>query len=254
MYYKYNNTTIYYEKYGKEKKDLIILPGWGDTRKTFTNIIKNINEYNVYIIDYPGFGNSPPLKKEYTIYDYAELIFNFIKDKNINNPIIIAHSFGGRITSLLTTKYKLKVKKLILIDVAGIKRINLKVFIKQKIYKILKKLILILPIKIRNNLQNKLFNKFSSNDYKNLNNIMKKTFQNIVNENLKNDYKKINVETLIIWGEKDQDTPLKDGKLLTKLIKDSAIIIYKNAKHYSYLEYPLLTNKIINIYIKKENN
>ena len=101
MYYKYNNTTLFYEKYGNTNKDILILPGWGDTRKTFTNIINNINNHNIYIFDYPGFGNSPPLEKEYTIYDYAKLILNFIKDNKINNPIIIAHSFGGRIASIL---------------------------------------------------------------------------------------------------------------------------------------------------------
>ena len=251
MYYKYNGINLYYEKHNQKKDNILILPGWGDTRKTFTNIINNIKDYNVYIIDYPNFGNSSKLNNEYTIYDYTELILNFIKDKNITNPIIIAHSFGGRIASLLITKYKLKINKLLLIDVAGIKRMNLKLLIKQYLYKLLKKLTIIFPKKIRIKLKSKLFQYFSSNDYKNIDNNMRKTFKNIIKENLKKYYKKINIETLIIWGENDKDTPLKDGILLNKLINNSAIIVYKKASHYSYLEYPVLTNKIINEYIKK---
>ena len=251
MYYKYNGINLYYEKHNQKKDNILILPGWGDTRKTFTNIINNIKDYNVYIIDYPNFGNSSKLKKVYTIYDYTELILNFIKDKNITNPIIIAHSFGGRIASLLITKYKLKINKLLLIDVAGIKRINLKVLVKQYLYKLLKLLTIIFPKKIRIKLKNKLFQYFSSNDYKNIDNNMRKTFKNIIKENLKKYYKKINIETLIIWGENDKDTPLKDGILLNKLINNSALIVYKKASHYSYLDYPVLTNKIINEYIKK---
>ena len=251
MYYKYNGIKLYYEKHNQKKDNILILPGWGDTRKTFTNIINNIKDYNVYIIDYPNFGNSSKLNNEYTIYDYTELILNFIKDKNITNPIIIAHSFGGRIASLLITKYKLKINKLLLIDVAGIKRMNLKLLIKQYLYKLLKKLTIIFPKKIRIKLKSKLFQYFSSNDYKNIDNNMRKTFKNIIKENLKKYYKKINIETLIIWGENDKDTPLKDGILLNKLINNSAIIVYKKASHYSYLEYPVLTNKIINEYIKK---
>ena len=251
MYYKYNGIKLYYEKHNQKKDNILILPGWGDTRKTFTNIINNIKDYNVYIIDYPNFGNSSKLNNEYTIYDYTELILNFIKDKNITNPIIIAHSFGGRIASLLITKYKLKINKLLLIDVAGIKRMNLKLLIKQYLYKLLKKLTIIFPKKIRIKLKSKLFQYFSSNDYKNIDNNMRKTFKNIIKENLKKYYKKINIETLIIWGENDKDTPLKDGILLNKLINNSAIIVYKKSNHYSYLEYPVLTNKIINEYIKK---
>ena len=60
MYYKYNNIKLYYEKYGNKKKYLLILPGWGNTRPTFYNIINFLkNIYTIYIIDYPGFGNSP---------------------------------------------------------------------------------------------------------------------------------------------------------------------------------------------------
>lgn len=251
MYYKYKQIKIYYEKYNSNKKNnILILPGWGDTRNTFNYLINNIKNHNIYIIDYPNFGKSKKLTKELTIYDYSELIYNFIKDNNITNPAIIAHSFGGRITAILLTKYNIKINKLILIDVAGIKRINIKVLI----YKLLKKIINIFPNKIKVKLKEKLYKKFSSNDYINLNSIMQKTFKNIVNEDIKKYYKNIKTDTLIIWGEKDKDTPLKDGILLNKLIKNSALIVYKNAYHYSYLNYPILTSKIINTYIKKESN
>ena len=154
--YKYKDISIYYEIHGNSNKSILILPGWGNTRNTFLNIINLLKDtYKIYIVDYPSFGNSPIPNKELTIYDYTELIYNFIKDNNINNPIIIAHSFGGRISSILISKYKLKVNKLILIDVAGIKRINIKLFIKTKLYKLLKKLTYLLPKKIQINTRNK---------------------------------------------------------------------------------------------------
>ena len=251
MYFKYKNQEIYYEKHGNNKDIVLILPGWGNNRKTFNDIINNLNNKTIYIIDYPGFGNSKILKQEYTIYDYAELIYNFIKKNNINNPTIIAHSFGGRITSILISKYKLKVKKLLLIDVAGIKRINIKLFIKNTIYKILRKIIK--PFN-NQNLNNKLFNIFASSDYKNIDKNMQQTFKNIIKVDLRKYYKDIECETLIIWGEYDLDTPLKDGYLLNKLIKNSSLIIYPKANHFSYLYYKILTNKIIDSYIKKESN
>ena len=250
MYFKYKNTQIYYEKHNTSNDNIIILPGWGNNRITFNNIINNLKDKKIYILDYPGFGKSKPLKEEYTIYDYAELIYNFIKKNNITNPTIIAHSFGGRVTAILISKYKLKINKLLLIDVAGIKRISLKKYI----YKVLKLLIKPLPNKYKVKLQNKLFNLFASTDYKNIDNNMKKTFQNIINEDLKKHYKNISCETLIIWGENDYDTPLKDAYILNRIIKNSELIIYPKANHFSYLNYPILTNKILDSYIKKENN
>ena len=79
---------------------------------------------------------------------------------------------------------------------------------------------------------------------------MQQTFKNIVNEDLTLYLSSIETETLIIWGKKDQDTPLKNAIKINNLIKDSALIVFPEGTHFSYLQYPLLTNKIIYEFIK----
>lgn len=242
MYVNTNKSTMYYEKTNSNGQDIIILPGWGNTKETFKYIIDYFKEDNrIFIMDYPGFGMSEEPKEELLLEDYIELILKMVEKEKINNPIIIAHSFGGRLVSILNEL--ISIKKLILIDVAGIKRFNLKLYLKTKFFKIIKKL--------NKNLAKKIEKKFSSSDYKDLSPIMKKTFNNIIKVNLKSNYKKIKTETLIIWGEKDEDTPLKDAYLLKKIIKNSALIIYKDKHHYSYLEDIYLTNRIIENIIKE---
>ena len=153
MYIKLDDINLYYEKYGNKKQEIIILPGWGDNRKTFYYLINYLKDYfTIYIIDYPGFGNSKFPDKDLTIYDYKEFIIKFIKKLKIKNPIIIAHSFGGRITSLLVKE--IKVKKLLLISVAGIKRIDLKLILKKKLYKLLKLVKYLLPKSLKKKYQN----------------------------------------------------------------------------------------------------
>ena len=254
MYFKTEKLTINYEQFGTKKKSILILPGWGNTRDTFYSIINEFqNNFSIYIIDYPGFGESPIPKKVLMIEDYALLMKEFIKEKGIRNPIIIAHSFGGRITSLLIGKYQVKINKVILIDVAGIKRKKkLKVYLKEKLYKFLKKCTYLLPEIKQEEYRQKLLLLFGSTDYKSIPLCMQQTFQNIIKQDLRKYYKQIESETLIIWGEKDLDTPLKDGKYLEKIIKNSALIIYPNANHFSYLNYPILTNNIIKEFILKK--
>ena len=117
MYYNKDDISMYYEKYGNSDKVIIILPGWGDTRNTFKIMIDYFKlNYSVYIFDYPGFGNSVFPNRDLTIYDYTNIIREFIKDEGISNPIIIAHSFGGRIAVLMAGYYKDSIKKLIMID------------------------------------------------------------------------------------------------------------------------------------------
>ena len=252
MYFKSNNIKIYYEKYGNANKTILILPGWGNTSKTFNQIINNFeNNYTIYIVDYPGFGKSPTPKKTLTIYDYTEIIYNFLKKLKITNPLIIAHSFGGRISTLLTTKYKFKIDKMILIDIAGIKpKKTFKQKLKETTYKILKKIIKV--SKNKEKYQKLLLKLFASTDYQDLPTGMHQTFKNIINEDLTTYIKTIPSECLIIWGRQDTSTPLKDAYKIKKLIKNSALIIFPNGNHFPYLQYPYLINKIIYEFIKEK--
>lgn len=244
MYFEDNHNKIYYEKYGNKKDVIIILPGWGFTRPTFNYLIDNLSKsYTIYILDYPEFGKSILKKQNQTIYDYASTIRSFIKNNKINNPTIIAHSFGGRITTLLCGYYKVKIKRLILIDIATIKP---KKTIIQKLktltFKILKRIYM----------PEKLFKFFASSDYATLPINLRTTFKNIINEDLTPYLKYINQKTLIIWGQNDKSTPLKDAYKIRKEIKNSELIIYKSASHYSYLDYPYLTLRIIEEYLKEK--
>ena len=251
MYYEANGIKLYYEVYGTNNKNVIlILPGWGNNRKTFENMISILKETNkVFIIDIPGFGSSPLPNKDLTIYDYADIIKDFITNLNIT-PTIISHSFGGRISIILTGKYNLNIKKLVLIDIAGIRRKSIKRFINRNIYKIRKRLVYLIPKEKRVKYLINLRRIYSSNDYLNLNKTMYKTFKNIINEDLRKYVKNINNKTLILWGSKDIDTPIKDSKFYHKHIKNSNLIIFKNKSHFVYLEEPSINNIILNFISK----
>ena len=247
MYFSYNSNKLFYEKFGNGKQVIIILPGWGDNRKTFYNIIKYFKDkFTIYIFDYPGFGNSEIPKLDLTIYNYAEIIISFISEYKIKKPILIGHSFGGRISILLSGYYNIKLKKLILISSAGIKPVgNNKKNLKQKFYKLLKKISFLLPKKIKKIYLDKLISIFGSPDFRSLPEKLRKTFINIVNEDLTLYIKNINTETLIIWGEHDLDTPISDAYKMNDLINNSKLKIIKKATHFSYLEYPLYTISLL---------
>ena len=241
---------FYYEKYGNSKKVLIILPGWGDTRNTFNYYINNLKDkFTIYIFDYPGFGNSIFPNKELTIYDYALHIKRFIEENNINNPYILCHSFGCRIAILLIGKYRVLVDKLIIIGGAGIRRKSIKRKIKTYKYKLLKKLKIFIKKNKRQDYLNNLFIKYSSEDYRSLNEVQRKTFSNIVKEDLRKYLKYVYTPTLLIWGDNDTSTPLKDGKLMNKKINNSGLIVIKKGTHFVYLEYPLYILNIINYFL-----
>ena len=251
MYYTHPLCNLYYDKVGTSPKKIIILPGWGDNRKTWDYFIHFFSAYfTIYIFDYPGFGNTIFPNHDLTIYDYACIFNDFLNEYDITNPIIIGHSFGGRLIILLASIYKRSFKKIILIDSAGIKNFSLKKVFRKYLYKFLKKLKFL--FKNKNKYLKKLLCFCGSTDFKNINKNMQKTFINIVNTNLIKDIPNIKDETLIIWGINDLETPYKDAIKFNKLINNSYLIPINNSGHFPYLDYPNLINNIIYEYIKED--
>lgn len=165
-----------------------------------------------------------------------------MKELKVEKPVLIGHSFGGKISLLYASKYD--VSKLILFGSPFRKEIK-KMSIKTKVLKALKK------VPVLNKLEEFAKQHIGSTDYKNASPLMRQILVNHVNTDITLDVQKINVPTLIIWGTKDYTVPINEAYELEKLIKDSAVIPYENCTHYAYLENLGQTINVINSFIKE---
>ena len=130
------------------------------------------------------------------------------------------------------------VNKLVLIDASGIlpKR-SLNYYVKVYSFKLLKKLYMIFNFsKDKETRLKNFYKKFGSDDYKSSDGIMRKVFVKVVNESTEEYLDKIEQETLLIWGDKDDATPLYMGEIFDKKIKNSGLVILKNSGHFSYVD------------------
>ena len=125
---------------------------------------------------------------------------------------------------------------LILISSAGIKSkdyvLRAKIFtlkIAAKIFKFLDKLM------GNDFFKNRFSKKFASPDYINAGE-MKDIFIKIVNEDQENELNRVNVKTLLIWGDKDTETPIDMGKTFNKKIKNSRLVVLNGKDHFPFLE------------------
>lgn len=237
MNLKINGLNINYTTIGKGK-NLIFLHGWGRNKDDFNSMAKAFkNNYKVWLIDLPGFGESDTPKTIYGTHEYANIINTFIKKLNIDSPTLIGHSFGGKIIIDLLTTFDKKINKVILIDSAGIKK--KKSFIKKyktymfKLYsQIIKKLY---NEKKANYLIDDLKDKYGSLDYKMSKGIMKDILVKVIHEDYTDSLNKIKASTLLLWGELDFDTPISDGKIMNEKIKDSGLVTIKSANHFPFI-------------------
>ena len=238
---------------------VLLLHGWGSNIKLFNGIIKNLSKtHTVYALDMPGFGESDEPKEAWNVDDYVDFVIKFINEMKITKLSLLGHSFGGRVIIKMVNRENLdfQIDKIILVDIAGIKTVssNKKTF-KGQLYKFLKKIVGSKLIrKIFPEALNKLKCKFGSEDYKNATPIMRDTLVKVVNEDLKDLLPNIKNSTLLIWGDKDEATPISDAYTMNKLIKDSGIVTVEGAGHYSFLESPVLVNSVLNSFLGGRND
>jgi len=232
-----NQLINYYEqKSDNAEVALLFLHGWRSDGNVWKKTFEKLHgqNLNLYAIDFPGFGGSENPKKDFVLQDYAEVVLEFMKKLELKNIIIIGHSFGGRVGIKLAAGELQKISKLILVDSAGFvfnpdkkQMMNLivktvKPFFKPKFMQPLRKII---------------YKTIGAEDYL-ATPALQKTFVNIVNEDLSEYMEKLKLQTLIIWGEKDMETPFEFAQMMKNKIKNSELVVFEGAGHFSFLEQP----------------
>ena len=221
------NININYIQYGSGS-DVVLLHGWGQNIAMMKPIGDRLQKnHRITILDFPGFGESEEPKTALTVYDYCEILEELLKKLKVKKPVIMGHSFGGRIAIIYASRNE--VEKVVLFGSPCIRK-EVKPSLKLRMLKSLKK------IPVINKLEGFAKNHMGSRDYKNASEIMKKILVNVVNEDLSECAKKINVPTLLIWGDRDTEAPVEDAKELEKIIPDAGLIVLPNSTHYAYLE------------------
>ncbi len=234
---------------------VVLLHGWLCSTKTMEPLAKYLSKYfKVYNIDIIGFGKSDLPDKPMNTDDYGNFLDKFIKELNIENPILIGHSHGGRTIINYAGRHLGNMNKIVLIDSAGIvpKR-SIKYYIKIYTFKTLRKMFELLPkTEMFLNIKKRTIEKLGSADYKNSPEVLRKSMNLVLNEDQKNNLSNINVPTLLIWGDKDTATPIEQAKIMEKLIKGSGLIVFEGAGHYSYLEKLPNTLTILDDFLKED--
>lgn len=239
---KINGVEVNYVRYGNPKgKTVVLLHGWGQNIEMMKPIGDRLDN-DVIIVDLPGFGKSSEPTYPWMVDDYVECIKELLNNLKVKNPILIGHSFGGKISLLYASKYK--VDKLILFGSPFKKEIE-KLSIKTKMLKSVKKL------PGMEKIAEKAKKHIGSTDYKNASKVMREILVNTVNYDITSEVSKIKCPTIIVWGDLDEAVPIEDAYILEDLISDSAVIVYEGCTHYAYLENLGQTISVINSFIRE---
>ncbi len=240
---------LFYRNMGSGQP-LIILHGVFGLSDNWMVLGKQLaHKYNVFIPDQRNHGNSP----HSNIFNYNALtedLIKFIKNKQLNNPIIIGHSMGGKVAMKFALDYPDLVSKLIVIDISP------KLYYKnQNILQMVKAMdsINFREISNRKDILKQLTNITDSGlqnlIIKNIKRVEKNTYKWKINFNvIKNCLNSLMVEIsaencftkpiLFIRGGLSDYISVNDYDLIKKIFPNSNITTIHNASHWVHVDTP----------------
>lgn len=237
-----------------EGRPLILMHGWGCDHTTVRSIAATAAQtHTVYNMDFPGFGGSQEPAEVWGVELYTRLIEDLVRKEGLERPVLIGHSFGGRVSILYASRNE--VDKVVLVDAAGIKpKRSLKYYLKVYSFKAGKRFWeLLLGKEKAQERVDRMRAKRGSSDYAGASPMMRRILSKVVNEDLTDRLPLISAPTLLIWGENDTATPLADAKKMLRLIPGSGLVSFPGCGHYSFLDNPIQFRAVLSSFLKSKS-
>ncbi len=246
---------IAYDITGSGDETIVMLQGWGTEYKLYNSIRDILNtKYRFVQFDFPGFGGSDEPEEPWDVDHFTDFFIQFMTALDIKKATLMCHSFGGRVVIKLCSRENLpfEIDRLVMIDAAGVLPVRTK---KQeravRRYKFMKKIYL-------NKFVYWLFpeiiddwkSRQGSADYRAASPMMKQCLVKAINEDLTALLPNIKYDTLLVWGENDTATPLRDAKIMEEKIPNSGLVVFEGAGHFSYIEKPNEFKNVMTSYFK----
>lgn len=225
----------------KSKKfDILYIPGLaGRGRPIDQEVPLPASKYNRYFFNYPQ-------DPKYQLKDYTKAILEFITEKNMDKPLMIATSFGGLLAIRFASQYGDKISGLVMMASNTKYRLNGKLQVLVNFYKILP---LVSPlqrltrpvyyvtrdfISKLHGLGNDVSEHWMSISWK----VYKTRIDIVRNERFDDDYGKIDIPVLFVYEEGDPILPFEYIKETADKLKDAQFKGFKGKTHFPHIDYP----------------
>jgi pimeloyl-ACP methyl ester carboxylesterase len=218
---------------------IVILHGWGAHIEAVASILAALDGASDLIaLDLPGFGDSDAPEQAWDVDSYARFMIHFLDELAVERAHLVGHSHGGRVAIALAADEAERVGRLLLVDAAGIPpkrgwRYRRRVAVAK-----LGRLIASVGGPPGRRVQERMRARVASRDYLEASEAMRGTFRALIASDLTDRLPRVRASTLLVWGDRDDDTPLWMGRRMEELIPDAGLVVLEGAGHFSYADSP----------------
>jgi len=233
---------------------LLLLHGWGARKELMAPIAQRLSGYRTITPDLPGFGATPAPPHAWGVDEYATWVISLLDRLGVERAHIIGHSNGGRVAIALASAHPDRVARLVLTDSAGIRprhgpgyrwRVGTFKLLRAATHRRW------LPRALREVAARRAALR-GSEDYRAATGTVRASMVRLVNADLRPELSRLTASTLLIWGARDQETPLRDARLMERLIPDAGLVVFDGCGHFAYAEEPDRFCRIVDVFLRGE--
>jgi len=271
-----DHVEIAYQEAGTGDITLLFVHGLSSNSDAWVKNIQSLkNTYRCIAIDLPGFGKSSIPKADYTPTYFAEIIYKFIKKKQIESVVLLGHSMGGQASIKLALDHPEVVEKLILIAPAGIEKFTasegqmikniyntemVKQTTDEQIKQNFKLNFYTMPDDVSKMINDRI-NIKNSSDFDLHCEAIVKSISGMLDDPVREELSGLEQHTLIIFGKNDMLIPNRYlhptlsvssiGATAENLIPKSQLYFIEAAGHFVQFEKPEEINNLINAFLEQ---
>lgn len=236
------------------KPTIVILHGWNLSAERFSSLTEEFKKigYKVFAPDLPGFGHERAPEVAWHIDDYAGFLQEYFWKNRIKHPILIGHSFGGRVALSYAQKYPDNTATLILSGTPGFSPVpKSKLFFFIVLAKVGRVLFSIPPLSFFSDwAQRFLYYASGSREFFRAEGSMRQTFKNIVNDDLTFSMETLKAPCLLLWGEYDVIVPSSIAARMKDVIPQASLKVIPETDHGLPFKEPKIFARYVDTFLK----
>jgi pimeloyl-ACP methyl ester carboxylesterase len=114
----------HYLRAGKGPPVVLLHGGASDSRDWLRTMAALSHRYTLYAPDLLGFGWNERKSEGYYLSEFCSFVLGFMDSLGLESPVLVGHSFGGRVCLDMALQHPEKVGKLVLADAAGLGKVS----------------------------------------------------------------------------------------------------------------------------------
>lgn len=221
---------LFAEVYGEGPPEVLALHGWGRRGSDFARSLEGIP---AVALDLPGFGASPVPHEVLGADAYADIIARILASFD-RPPVLVGHSFGGRVAVCLAAKHPDRVGPLVL---TGVPLVRLGPGRRPSLgYRAIRWLNSIGVVSDERIEKEK--KKRGSADYRAADGVMRDILVKVVNESYERQLSLIRAPVSLLWGANDTEVPVAVAEKASAILPEASLEVLEGVGHFVPMERP----------------